>query len=341
MVTEWGRRILTEAELKLYRRDVSGRLVSQVEALIVHQAAHWPMLAQGLEALSQVSLKKIPLGRFDVFAQFNPKRMTSASANVDKVSIQNRPCFLCEANLPPEEKGLAYRDELVVLCNPFPILRNHLSIVHRQHVEQTIVGRLEMLLDVTKDLGPKFFVLYNGPQCGASAPDHFHLQAALREGLPLESHQVLLREPSERRAGQMSDDSAFFATDQYHLNVLIYHSSNREVLARWFDRTIDVLAQLTHAAAEPLINVIATFDDPHWTIYLFPRSKHRPACFYADGDERLLVSPGAIDLAGCVVVPVQAHFQKLHSETMKQIFSEVTLNTQMFSGLIRKLDEES
>jgi hypothetical protein len=237
--------------------------------------------------------------------------------------------------LPPEEKGLAYGDDLVILCNPFPIVRNHLSIVHRCHVEQTMAGRFERVLDLAKELAPDLFVLYNGPQCGASAPDHFHVQAGARQGLPLESHAARIRERVVARA----DGVQLLTPDEYHLNLLIYRGSNRPALARWFYQTIDILAELTASPAEPLINLIMTFDHPNWTIYLFPRAKHRPACYFAEGDDKLLVSPGAIDVAGYVVVPVEAHFQRIDATAVKQIFSEVTLMPEVYTKLISKLEQ--
>ncbi|MBI3951330.1 MAG: DUF4922 domain-containing protein [Acidobacteria bacterium] len=338
----WEERIIKETELDPYRRVLAATdLPSKVEALINHQTIHWSLLSEGIQALSQVIVKRIPLESFDVFAQFNPKRIVSTAAAVDKTSIQNRPCFLCEANLPPEEKGLAYGDAFVILCNPFPILDRHLSIVHKWHVPQAIAGRFETMLDLAKDLSPEFFVLYNGPQCGASAPDHFHLQAASRKGLPLEDHMALIRAHPElgaRERGVLKTDGVeIFTLKNDHWNVLICRSSDREALTRWFYRIIEIMADLTGNRPEPLINLIVTFDEPDWTVYLFPRGKHRPACYYAEGDDKLLVSPGATDLAGCLVVPVEAHFQKIDAEAIKQIFSEVTLGGQLFSHLVKTL----
>ena len=342
----WETRIIKETELGPYRRDLEAPdLSSEVEALINHQTVHWPLLSEGVQAFSQVSTKKIPLGSFDVFAQFNPKRITSTAAQIDKISIQNRPCFLCDENLPPEEKGLAYGEEFVILCNPFPIVNRHLSIVHRRHIKQAIAGCFETMLDLAKDLSPELFVLYNGPQCGASAPDHLHLQAGSREGLPLENHMALIRAHPDLGVRQheilKADGIELLALDNYHLNVLIFGGSNRAALVKWFYRTVEILAELTSNRPEPLINLIVTFDDRSWTTYLFPRSKHRPACYYAEGDDQLLLSPGATDLAGCLVVPVEAHFEKTGSEAVRQIFSEVTLGPRMFSDLIRMLEEDS
>ncbi len=341
----WESRIIGDTELRPYRcYPAATNLASTVQSLISHQAAHWPLLTQGMEALAHVSTKRISLGDFDVVAQFNPRRIASTAAAVDKSSIQNRPCFLCGKNLPPEEKGIAYGEEFMILCNPFPILNQHLTIVHRRHIEQAIAGRFETMLDVAKDLSPDFFVLYNGPQCGASAPDHFHLQAALRKGLPLETHLALIGNRSDLDICQQeilkTDDAQLFWLEKYHLNALIYRGSRREALIKCFYRAVDILTEATGTHPEPLVNVIATFDDPAWTVVLFPRAKHRPACYYAEDENQLLVSPGAVDLAGWLVVPLEAHFQKIDSASVKQIFAEVTLEPRVFSDLLQTLSQE-
>lgn len=330
----WDTRILSHAELSAFAQTMHPMdWPSQVKALIHHQIAQWPLLADGVEALSHVLLKTLWLSGYYMFAQFNPKRLASASAAVDAVSVQRRPCFLCDTNLPAEEKGLAYGDDLVILCNPFPIVRDHLSIVHRCHLEQTIIGRFERVLDLAKDLSPDWFVLYNGPQCGASAPDHFHLQAGARSGLPLERHLPQMRMRSIAHA----DGVHVMTPDQYHLNLLIARSANHQALAGWFYQTLTLLTELTASHAEPLINLIVTFDRSNWHVYLFPRAKHRPACYFAEGDDKLLISPGAIDLAGYLVVPIEAHFHRIDAPTVKQIFSEVTLWPNVFAQLMKRL----
>lgn len=338
----WETRIIEDAELRSYRSDPARTgLPAQIQALITHQSTHWPLLREGLQALAQVSTKKLSLGRFEVVVQFNPRRMASTAAQVDPSSIQNRRCFLCDEHLPPEEKGLAYGQELVILCNPFPIVSRHLSIVHRRHLEQTIAGRFELMLAVAKDLGREFFVLYNGPQCGASAPDHFHLQAGGREGLPLEKHLALVRQQPEsgidKREIVRTENIELFTLDEYPARLLIYRGSDPEALARWFYRTVEVLAELTGGSPEPLLNAVVMFNEPEWSVCLFPRAKHRPTCYYAEGEDKLLVSPGAIDLAGCLVVPIEAHFAKITTEIVIEIFSEVSLGPQAFSHLIRKV----
>lgn len=349
----WESRIIEDGELRPYGREFGADdLPWRVEALLDHQTANWPLLREGIRSLSRIVTQRIPLGRFEILAQFNSQRLTSAAARVDRESVRNRPCFLCAENLPPEEKGLAYGEAFVILPNPAPILDRHLSIVHRQHIEQAIADHFEVMLDLAKDLSPAFFVLYNGPQCGASAPDHLHFQACAREGLLIEHHlKAIETEPGlsvHRREVITKKGIELFALDDYHLRVLIYRGSHRKMLVAWFYETLNILADLTGKRPEPLINVIVCAgdradhmfsEDRGWTVYLFPRAKHRPSCYYAEGEHKLMVSPGALDLAGCLVVPVEEHFRKISPARVQQIFSEVTLGSRAFSQLVQKLRE--
>ena len=118
--------------------------------------------------------------------QFNPGRYISTSAKVDEKSINDRKCFLCPANLPEEQKGILYEEEYLILGNPFPIFPEHFTIPNINHVPQQIKNNFPLMLKLTKDLSKHYVVLYNGPKCGASAPDHFHFQAGTKNFMPIE-----------------------------------------------------------------------------------------------------------------------------------------------------------
>src|SRR5262249_16421712 len=200
--------------------------LSGVQALIRQQLETWPMLRQAIKGLDDVEYKKMIVKGSEVYAQFNPSRIVSTAAKVDAATIKQRPCFLCVENLPPEEKGISFGPNFIVLCNPFPVLRNHLVLSSRTHVPQKIEGNLSTLLDFARGFGDGWFTLYNGPRCGASAPDHLHFQAASSELLPI------LRDvedwPDSLRA--KSGDIESIVLRNYRLNALIARSANREAL---------------------------------------------------------------------------------------------------------------
>lgn len=320
----WESRIISDEALAAYANQPLTDLPTRVAALIQQQLATWPMLRTATDALAQVQYREFDVNGTRVLAQFNPARIVSTAAKVDTASIQARPCFLCAANLPAEEKGVPFGENYVVLCNPFPVLEDHLVISERAHTPQAIAPRFQDLLQLTQALGSDYFTLYNGPACGASAPDHHHFQACRRKNIPLFAEvETWPRDYVLRESGL-----EVFTLRDYRLNILIASGSEMDTITAWFDRSLRRLASLTTATAEPLLNVIVTYDPHQWMVYLFPRQKHRPACYYAEGEEKLTISPAGIDLTGVLVVPDPHHFARLTAHHIAQIYEEVTLAPQ-------------
>src|ERR1051326_6330625 len=161
-------------------------MISEIEELFRRQVQKWPRFAKGVEGLAQAETRPEWIDWFEVFVRHIPHRVTSTTAAVDRESVAKRPCFLCAGNLDPEEQGLECNADYTIYCNPFPIVEHHLTIVHRRHEMQHIAGEIVTMLDIAAAL-PSYFVIYNGPECGASAPDHMHFQAGLRVLFPIES----------------------------------------------------------------------------------------------------------------------------------------------------------
>ncbi|MEK6405570.1 MAG: DUF4922 domain-containing protein [Acidobacteriota bacterium] len=334
----WNDKIIDERELRGYQEDeIDQSLEARVAALIDQQCDTWPVLGEGRDAFAQIETKRVALDECEVIVQHNARRIRSTAASVDKASVENRRCFLCAENLPSEEKGIAYGDDLIILCNPFPVLDRHLSIVHREHVPQQIEGNVEPLLSLAADLGSSYFVLYNGPECGASAPDHLHLQACSRAILPIEEN-LFKDEPVLAEDCSYCEETARNTFELFTLggcgrSVVVFRGGNPEEVAHWVYEVIRELAEQTDRS-EPLINIICTYDPKLWTVYLFPRVRHRPASFYAEGESRLVVSPGAIDMAGVVVVPEREHFEKIDGRRLAAIFSEVSMSNELVNDLV-------
>src|SRR5262245_34455211 len=314
----WQERLLSVADLQPFlsdKQDLS--FASQVAALIEHQKTHWQSLKEGYDALTQIETKPLELDGSSVIVQHNAKRIRSTAAAVDKVSIQARRCFLCAENLPDEEKGIAYDDDYIILCNPFPVLDKHLVIAHRQHIEQKIAGRVEAMLALARDLGEDYFVLYNGAECGASAPDHFHLQACSRELLPIKDALDESEPPVEEDCNICADmargNFELFTLNDFGRSVVVFRGANRIELAFWIYRVIEELGSAT-GKDEPMINLICYQERGVCTAMLFPRARHRPASFYAEGAEQIIISPGAVDLAGVLVTPRHEDFDKITAE---------------------------
>ena len=337
----WDERIISGEELSRYLNGSESRgLVARVSAMIAQQRATWPLLREGYDALAEIETKRIAVASSEIVVQHNPKRIRSTAAAVDKTSLDKRPCFLCAENLPVEEKGIAYGTELVILCNPFPILDRHLSIVHRRHIEQKIEGNVETLLAMAADLAPDYFVLYNGPRCGASAPDHLHFQACSRKLLPVEQELASgdVTEEAHCSACEETQRDSFelFSLEGFGRSVIVFRGNDAEEIALWFYRVLDRLPRDAEGV-EPMMNIICTYERGTYTLYMFPRTRHRPSCFFAEGDERLLISPGAIDMAGVVVVPEREHFARLGRQQMESIYSEVSFSDAAVNEILERV----
>jgi ATP adenylyltransferase/5',5'''-P-1,P-4-tetraphosphate phosphorylase II len=157
-----------------------------IDLFIERQLIEWEQAGENYAGLQKVMVRTIPFSGYEMLVQFNPKRIISSSARIDAKSISERPCFLCDHNRPFQQQGLPYENDYIILVNPYPVFRKHLTIPSVRHLPQSISGNFKVMLKLASDL-PQFTIIYNGPKCGASAPDHFHFQAVERGVLPIES----------------------------------------------------------------------------------------------------------------------------------------------------------
>jgi hypothetical protein len=293
---------------------------AEIEALFANQIQTWPRLTRGVEGLRHAQTRAVRVDWFDVYLRHIPHRVASTTAAVDAESIAKRPCFLCAGNLDPEQRGVAFNGDYTIYCNPFPIVERHLTIVRRSHGVQRIEGEFGTMLDIAKAV-PEYFVIYNGPECGASAPDHMHFQAGSRVLFPIAKDLAGNRDVVVRN---------------YARRVFLFRDSDRSRLESTVYRAIDLLGQVTRKQSEPLINIAVFYDGNTnaWTVYLFPRGKHRPSVYHTG---ELTVSPASIDLCGIFVTPFEKDFTRITGKDVAEIFREVTLPGNMFEEVASKL----
>ena len=294
-------------------------MTREVEDLFVRQLQQWPQLAKGVEGLAQAKTRSVRIDWFDIYLRHIPHRMASTTASVDKESVAKRPCFLCAGNLPSEEEGVQFDENFTIYCNPFPIVDRHLTIAHREHRSQRIANQFGSMLDIAACLAG-YFVVYNGPECGASAPDHMHFQAGSRVLFPIENDTAAL---------------TGVTVPNYARNVFLFRGRDRSALIDRMDRAIDLLAETTGKHPEPMVNIAVFHERDEWVTYLFPRGKHRPQVFHTG---ELTVSPASIDLCGIFVVPLARDFERIAGDAISAIFREVTLPDDQFQEVAAKLE---
>jgi hypothetical protein len=297
----------------------------RIDALFAQQRASWPALRDGEAALQQLQTKTLTANGDSIVVQMNPARRRSTHAKTDSQSVGARPCFLCPANMPPEERGVAFED-LVILPNPYPVLPLHCTIADREHRPQRLAGRVGSLLRLAAEIGPELAALYNGPRCGASAPDHFHLQASTAALIPILAQLPPLA-GGRHRAAHAS----------FGRSMLILASPDAAEVQGDMERAMEVLGQLVSAEDEPMFNLLAHVHADRCVAVLFPRRAHRPACYFAEGEDRLAVSPAVLEMAGLLVTTDREHFERIDAATARSIYEEVSVEAALCREVVDRM----
>jgi hypothetical protein len=326
--------LIPEHELAPFRAGDS--LADRAGGLLRQQVQSWELLRNNYASLAIVETKVFAFDGFDIQVQFNPKRITSSAAKVDDTSIRERKCFLCLANLPADQRGFLYRSDYIVLSNPFPIFPEHFTIPNIEHRPQRIAGSFGTFLELARDLAGHYVVVYNGPRAGASAPDHQHFQAGTRHFMPVDNEYEILKASRGNRLVE-SHTLRVFSVEDYLRRVFIFESPERDTLERVFMQFHDAFSELTPPGEEPMMNIEAWFENGEWKVILFPRAKHRPSVFYAEGDRHMLLSPAAIDMGGVCTTPLEKDFRKITKDDLVEMYAEVSLPASGFAHIAQRL----
>ena len=302
--------------------------------LLEQQKAAWPQLAASYLALEQVRTRELQGETFPVRLQFNPQRAVSSGAKVDAQSIQSRPCFLCLENLPPLQKAITYRDEFLVLCNPAPIFAQHFTISHLRHRPQALAEDLRAFLELAREFSPRFSVFYNGPKCGASAPDHLHFQACPAGAIPV---QTQIHEAARRIFVKNVLGASLHEIQNLGRSIILLTGLDQEDMASALLRVIAATRTATSSAGEPMMNVICSFHDSLYQILIFPRRKHRPEVYFRTDEERVLISPASVDMGGLIVTPIEKDFLRVKAALVASIYREVSVTPETVHRIISLL----
>lgn len=310
-------------------RSAGDSLSEQILGLLDQQKKTWRQLAEGYIALELIRLREVHCDGYSVRLQFNPNRIVSSGAKVDAKSISERKCFLCIDNLPEEQKGILYHDQFLVLCNPAPIFSQHCTISNINHIPQEIENSLGLFFSLAKDF-TGFTVFYNGPKCGASAPDHMHFQACPSGMIPVERD---VEEPRRKELiGEAGAVSCFIIKD-YGRRVLALESADAAELESYIVKFLRSMKEVLATTGEPMLNILCSFRQNRWCVIIFPRRKHRPDVYFREGDAQVLISPASVDIGGLIITPIEKDFQKVDAEMIHNIFEEVSID----KGVLEKI----
>lgn len=266
--------------------------------------------------------------------QWNPARIVSTGAKIDEKTLGERPCFLCDKNRPKEQMSKQIDEKFHLLVNPFPILPVHFTIPARKHQPQLIYknyGEMHRFISLHSDL----MVFYNGPKCGASAPDHLHFQAGTNGILPLQTNwQRLSRNLTDIIS--LNDEEKISVVRDFIVPAFVIISKSAESDEALFRRLYKAMPQRGDET-EPMMNIISWRKGEEFISVVIPREKHRPEAYFAEGDAQFVVSPGALDMSGLIITPREEDFRKLTEEKALSLLQECGVSEEKMNAIIAKL----
>ena len=326
---------LRTMELKARRQMLQGKADimedSSISRFFNRQLEKWDDARHRFRDLKHVETKKLSE---EVRLQFNPARIVSTGAKIDKKTLGERPCFLCDKNRPKEQMSQQIDERFHLLVNPFPILPVHFTIPARKHQPQAIYknyGEMHRFLSLHSEL----MVFYNGPKCGASAPDHLHFQAGTSGILPLQANwQRLSRNLTD--VISLNDEEKIAVVRDFIVPAFVIISKSEESDETLFHRLYKSMP-MRGDETEPMINIIAWRKEDEYISVVIPREKHRPEAYFAEGDAQVMVSPGALDMSGLIITPREEDFHKLTEESATIILQECGISTEKMNSIVTKL----
>jgi ATP adenylyltransferase/5',5'''-P-1,P-4-tetraphosphate phosphorylase II len=299
------------------------------------QKQSWPLAAANYAGLAKVEEKQFDFGGFVIKVQFNPERIRSSAAKVDKQSIAERKCFLCEENRPSVQNVIGCGERFVILLNPFPIFHRHFTVSSLAHTNQLFFENIAEMLQIANNM-EGFTLFYNGPECGASAPDHLHFQAGENDFMPVEAEFELLKTDKYNLLFE-TDSTKIRAFENYLRRMISIETTGFEEGVQAIQFFTEKFNRFQPEKTEPMLNVLCSYNNGKWVVHLFPRKLHRPSQFFAEGEAQLLISPASVDFGGVFITPRKEDFDKITAADIADIFEQVSIDDVVFSELKNEL----
>ena len=326
---------LRTMELKARQQMLQGKADimedSSISRFFNRQLEMWEDARHRFRDLKHVEVRQLS---DQLKVQFNPARIVSTGAKIDKHTLGERPCFLCERNRPKEQMTKQIDDHFQLLVNPFPILPVHFTIPATKHQPQSIYrhyGEMHRLLSLHSEL----MVFYNGPKCGASAPDHLHFQAGTSGVLPLQTNwQRLSRNLTD--VISLTDEEKISVLHDFLVPAFVIISKSEDSDEELFHRLYRSMPMRSDES-EPMMNIIAWRKGDEFISVVIPREKHRPDAYFAEGEAQMMVSPGALDMAGLIITPREEDFNKLNLDKATALLRECGISAEKMEAIVSNL----
>lgn len=271
-----------------------------LHTFLQEQLAAVPIAKANYEKLKQIKTKEFDFGDYKIYVHFNPARAVSSLAKLDAKSIAERPCFLCAKNRIEGQTAIDFKEKYDICINPFPICDEHFTVVSKIHEPQSIEGKVRDFIDLAQTY-PDFIALFNGAKSGASAPDHMHFQLVNKDYFPY---------PIETQMPGVVEK-------------IVLCSSHADELEAKVKAQLAALQREGELPASH-VNLFCEYKNEEWVVTIFPRIQHRPRQFFSEGDDRLMMSPGAIDMTGHLIAAREEDFEKITKEVIIDIFQQIS-----------------
>ena len=296
------------------------------------QLKSWELAYANYEQLSNTEVREVKCDNITIRIQHNPQRIHSVTSSATKNAATN--CFLCNENLPQEQLRLPILNgKYQILVNPYPIFEQHFTIPTTTHTPQSIDKRIEDMITIARQYSP-YTIFYNGAQCGASAPMHMHFQAVEGGLMPIEQQW---KDAEEIILNKVSFTGTLSLLKQLHRPVFIIRGAVDTEIKYLFDKLYEALPSQPNE--EPMINIIARYEDAQWIVMVFPRAKHRPECYYADNDSQRLISPASVEMGGLIITPRKEDYEQLTPQEIINIYKEVSLSDKETDRITERLNQ--
>lgn len=325
------RTIELKARQILNERGAEKRSDGALIRFMTRQLDTWTEARGRYKDMQLIRTRELVTDRLTMRAQFNPARIVSTGADIDTKAIKERPCFLCAKNRPEEQMTKELDSRFELLLNPFPILPHHFTIPSRRHQPQAIYGNYGEMHRILERY-PDLTVFYNGPRCGASAPDHLHFQAGTAGILPLQTEWQRLSR-TLLPVITVNAEEGIWSIGDYPVPALLIKSRTQETDERLFGKLYKAMT-VEKGDTEPMMNIVCWRSGYDYLAVVFPRKKHRPDCYATADREGMMISPGALDMAGLIVTPREGDFERITAEQAEAIMREVAIDEADFDAIV-------
>lgn len=328
--------IISEKELAKYttERDIASR----AKGLLESQKLSWPLLSDNYKQLHHVNTKEFEFDGFTIKVQNNPQRIISTAADVEAKVDSTETSFLHFKNLPDDQKSIRYYKEYLILCNPYPIFPEHFTIPSIIQKPQSILEHARDFLYLSRDMQKHYLVFYNGPKCGASAPEHLHFQAGNKNFMPIDTEYDSIKNVKAKKFF-FNRNLIFYFCTEYLRNFISIESTSIDELLFGFNLIYTSLQKIYNTYEEPMMNVLLYYSEGHWRMIIFPRHRHRPTYYFNEGELKILVSPGAVDLGGVMILPREEDFDKITKDNIIDIYRQVCIPKEFIEFTFRKVKD--